>query len=116
MTEPFTATSIDELTGSFLGGSSLGRRPGLFFCTVVLCLVARIAAAADPRVVTIVETHAPITLDGSLNEEVWQSAEAATDFVQAEPHEGEAATERTEVRLLYDRGALYVPVPLPSEL
>ena len=68
------------------------------------------------RTVAVAEARAAITLDGSLDEEVWRTVEAATDFVQAEPHEGQPATERTEVRLLYDRDALYVPVPLPSEL
>jgi hypothetical protein len=62
------------------------------------------------RAVAVAEARNPITLDGSLNEEVWKTAEAATDFVQAEPHEGQPATERTEVRLLYDREALYVGV------
>ena len=73
-------------------------------------LIARAAVAADPRIATIVEMRTPITLDGVLDEEVWQTAEAATDFVQAEPHEGQPATERTEVRLLYNRDALYVGV------
>ncbi len=60
--------------------------------------------------VTAVETRTPITLDGVLDDEAWITAEPATDFVQAEPHEGQAATERTTVRLLFDRDALYVGV------
>ncbi len=59
---------------------------------------------------SVVETRAPITVDGALDEEVWQSAQPAGDFVQAEPHEGQAATEPTEVRLAYDRDALYIGV------
>jgi hypothetical protein len=73
-------------------------------------LVARMVAAADPRIVTVAETRTPIALDGVLDEAAWMSAEPATDFVQAEPHEGQAATERTTVRLLFDRDALYVGV------
>ena len=46
------------------------------------------------RTVSAAEARAPITLDGALDEEVWRTAEPATDFVQAEPHEGQAATER----------------------
>src|SRR4029453_19338143 len=34
----------------------------------------------------------------------------ATDFVQAEPREGEPASERTDVRLVFDRDALYIGV------
>src|SRR5437899_7123017 len=90
--------------------SSFGRRPRLVLCAALCAFAARTAAAADPRLVTAVETRTPITLDGVLDDEAWISAEPATDFVQAEPHEGQAATERTTVRLLFDRDALYVGV------
>lgn len=49
-----------------------------------------------------------IRLDGTLNEPDWQSAEPAIDFLQSQPNEGELATQRTEVRFLFDRDALYV--------
>jgi hypothetical protein len=62
------------------------------------------------RTVGAVETRSPITLDGTLDEEVWRTAAPAADFLQAEPHEGEAATERTEVRVAFDRDALYIGV------
>ena len=55
-----------------------------------------------------VERTVPIVLDGRLDEAVWQTAPAATDFVQMEPREGQPATQRTEVRLAYDAEALYV--------
>ena len=54
--------------------------------------------------------RAAITLDGALDEDVWKTAQPATDFVQAEPHEGEPATERTDVRLVFDGDALYIGV------
>ena len=41
---------------------------------------------------------------------MWQDAEPLTGFLQAEPFEGEAASERTEVRILYDGQAIYVGV------
>ena len=49
-------------------------------------------------------------VDGLLDEPVWISAPAALDFRQREPEEGGAATEATEVRVLYDRDTLYVGV------
>jgi hypothetical protein len=60
--------------------------------------------------VSAVEARAPITLDGALDEEIWRSTAPAAEFVQAEPHEGQPATEITEVRLVYDRDALYIGV------
>ena len=49
-------------------------------------------------------------IDGRLDEEVWLRAAVIDEFVQQEPAEGEPATERTVVRLLYDAEALYLGV------
>ena len=49
-------------------------------------------------------------IDGRLDEEVWLRAAVVDEFVQQEPAEGEPATERTVVRLLYDAEALYIGV------
>ena len=49
----------------------------------------------------------PPKLDGSLNDPLWQLAQPITDFRQQEPHEGEPATEKTEVRILYTRTDVY---------
>jgi len=62
------------------------------------------------RSVAAAESHAPIVLDGALDEEVWRLAEPAAEFLQAEPHEGQPATELTEVRLAFDRDALYIGI------
>jgi hypothetical protein len=51
-----------------------------------------------------------ITLDGDLNEPVWQRAVPATDFVQQIPQTGTPATESTEVRIAYDRTTFYMGV------
>src|SRR5258707_3356392 len=50
--------------------------------------------------------HAP-KLDGTLDDQLWQSPKVITDFRQREPREGERATEKTEVRILYTRHAVY---------
>ncbi|MDQ3696712.1 MAG: carbohydrate binding family 9 domain-containing protein [Gemmatimonadota bacterium] len=50
----------------------------------------------------------PINLDGRLDEEAWRAAEPITAFTQIDPNEGEAATQRTEVRIVYDDAALWV--------
>src|SRR6266581_5926417 len=46
-------------------------------------------------------------LDGTLADPLWQSAKVVTDFRQREPNEAEPATEKTEVRILYTRHAVY---------
>ena len=50
--------------------------------------------------------HAP-KLDGTLDDPLWQSAKPIRDFRQQEPFEGQPATERTEVRILYTRHAVF---------
>ena len=49
-----------------------------------------------------------IHLDGQLDEAIWTRAEPIADFTQTVPHEGQPATERTEVRIVYDDDAIYV--------
>ena len=51
---------------------------------------------------------APPVLEGRLDEPLWASAPVASGFVQARPVPGAAGTERTEVRVAYDDGAVYV--------
>ena len=46
-------------------------------------------------------------LDGTLNDPLWQLAAPITDFRQREPDEGQPATEKAEVRILYTRHAVY---------
>ncbi|HEV2149033.1 MAG TPA: DUF5916 domain-containing protein [Longimicrobiaceae bacterium] len=57
-------------------------------------------------------TGAPPILDGRLDDEVWAGAEVSSDLVQREPKEGVPASERTEVRILYDDAAVYVGIRL----
>jgi hypothetical protein len=53
-------------------------------------------------------TDAPPVIDGVPDEEVWQSATPLTGFVQREPDDGQPASERTEIRVLFDGSAIYV--------
>ena len=51
-----------------------------------------------------------IQLDGLLDETAWRSAPSASGFRQQEPIEGAAATERTEVKVVYNETTLYVGI------
>ncbi len=46
-------------------------------------------------------------IDGIMDE-IWSSANPITDFTQFTPHYNVAATQKTEVRILYDDNAIYV--------
>ena len=57
---------------------------------------------------------APVTgivnIDGVLDDEVWARAMSATGFIQADPLEGQPATESTEVKVAFDAEFLYIGV------
>jgi len=48
-----------------------------------------------------------IKIDGLLDEAPWSLAQPATDFLQQEPTEGAPASERTEIRVLFDDRNIY---------
>jgi hypothetical protein len=80
----------------------------------MLCIGAPLAAQearetrSAPRVLHAAALEGELVLDGVLDEAAWQAAPVATDFVQQRPQPGDAATERTEVRVLHDARYLYV--------
>src|SRR6266576_3752494 len=49
-----------------------------------------------------------ISIDGKLGEAAWARATPITDFRQQQPREGAPASQRTEVRVLYDERAIYI--------
>lgn len=49
-----------------------------------------------------------ITLDGRLDEPIWQQTPLATGFTQRTPEDGAPATEQTEARIIYTGDAVYV--------
>lgn len=57
---------------------------------------------------------APV-IDGILNDEAWNAAEVAKDFVQTTPKPGHSATQPAEVRIIYDDEAVYVAARMHEE-
>ena len=52
---------------------------------------------------------APV-IDGRMNDAIWAAATPVSGFVQRAPRGGADASQRSEVRILYDRDAIYVGV------
>ena len=91
------------------------------FCALLVCFAPVLPAVAQSveidheavraaRVVTAIRTAEPITLDGRLDEAVWAQAPLADDFFQKLPSNGAPASERTELRFVYDDQNLYIGV------
>lgn len=53
-------------------------------------------------------TLTPPKIDGELNDEVWQNAPVANNFVTFEPHVGHTPRNKTEVQITYDDVAIYI--------
>lgn len=51
-----------------------------------------------------------ITIDGKLDEPVWQSVKWENEFIQHEPHEGRAPHQQTQFAILYDEHNIYVGI------
>ncbi|MBC7791271.1 MAG: carbohydrate binding family 9 domain-containing protein [Anaerolineae bacterium] len=70
---------------------------------------AKVAGAGRAaKIATATRIRTSIALDGKLDDAAWKSATPITDFVQKEPVEGVAPTDRLEVRFVFDDAALYV--------
>ncbi|MDP9201699.1 MAG: carbohydrate binding family 9 domain-containing protein, partial [Gemmatimonadota bacterium] len=87
--------------------------------TLFSCLFAASAASApaqqttrsqnDPRpVARAALRQGEVTIDGRLDEPAWAGATSITEFVQSTPDEGKPPSQRTELRILYDAGAIYI--------
>jgi len=49
-----------------------------------------------------------IVVDSKLDEVDWANAKEAADFIQNEPYNGAAPSERSSVKVLYDNNAIYI--------
>ena len=84
-----------------------------------LFLLAPFSARADQDavhsavpVVQAVRAVSAVTIDGRLDDEVWRVAPKSDRFTQTDPEEGKPASERTELQVAYDAGAIYVAARL----
>jgi hypothetical protein len=66
------------------------------------------AGAQEPaRIAKATRVEHPPKLDGTLDDPEWQLASPINNFLQREPFEGQVPTEKTEVRILYDKHNVY---------
>ncbi len=84
----------------------------------VVAMVAGVAGAADidyatarlSRKLPAARITSPIVIDGVLDEEAWQQAPVATDFIDNDSDTVVPREDRTEARIVYDDTTLYVGV------
>jgi hypothetical protein len=89
---------------------------GPLFSAALLSIAAVTSAAqtATPAAENVGRTalaarrEGDVRIDGRLDEKAWERATPLADFRQTQPVEGAPASERSEIRILYDDDALYV--------
>ena len=67
-------------------------------------------AALEEKQATVVRAKSRITVDGLLNEPDWLETQPVGEILQRDPRPGEKATEKTELKLVYDVENLYIGV------
>jgi hypothetical protein len=86
-------------------------RSGLILFLLVLATASlfgqTVPSSSGSRIAIAVRTDHPPKLDGTLNDPLWISAPVIADFRQREPVETQPATEKTEVRILFDSKHIY---------
>jgi hypothetical protein len=76
----------------------------VFFAILALSIHHAYAQTPTVRATTITER---IRIDGKLDEPAWQLAAPISNMTQVLPKEGDAPSEKTEIRVLVDVNALY---------
>ena len=89
----------------------------LFVGLLIVCLSARssppLQANGGPpgkTLATVTRAKSRIVIDGLLNEADWLGTPPVGEILQRDPHTGEKASEKTDLRLLYDNENLYIGV------
>lgn len=100
--EPVLPTCVQSFAVALLVGLGAGAAP----CAAQTAGAG--SATGSTHVLRAELLEARIELDGRIREAAWESATVASGFIQRAPSPGSPATERTEVRVLYDADALYM--------
>lgn len=80
----------------------------IMLLVVILLPSGAKAQRSYPDTLFVHFTEEKINLDGKLNEDCWKKAMHISNFTQRELNEGELATERTEVAIVYTTNVLYI--------
>ena len=59
--------------------------------------------------------NAPISIDGILDEPIWETAESANNFQQYFPSDSTLAEQQTDIKMLYSATTLYIGIKVSTE-
>ena len=82
----------------------------LLFILYLLNIAVSHAQKSLPDTILAISLNEKITLDGKLEESIWQNSNKISDFTQTEPDLGKPATEKTQVAIVYSSSFLYIGI------
>jgi hypothetical protein len=80
-----------------------------------ILLLAVLTAQSQNKSVEAVKTSQVPKIDGNLDDAAWANAPVLSGFIQNSPNVGAPATQKTEVRIVYDNAAIYIGAYLYDE-
>ncbi|WP_426064211.1 DUF5916 domain-containing protein [Flavobacterium sp. DSP2-3-1] len=89
----------------------MAKRIYLSLLFLIICSINTFGQKKTLQAKSITEN---ITIDGKINEQIWESASIASDFIMFEPDNGKPINndKKTEVKVLYDNDAIYISAML----
>lgn len=82
----------------------------LLLLLVFIEIVTELTGQNPGKVYIATRTSDPPKIDGVLKDEAWKNIEPITEMTQRQPVEGIKASQKQEIRLIYDDNAIYVGV------
>lgn len=79
----------------------------VFFTVSCTTVVAQVDTIMEKRL-QIDSLNGIIKIDGIIDEEAWEAVPIANGFYQTDPNPGKYATQKTEVKMVYDHSAIYI--------
>lgn len=73
-----------------------------------LLLLGHVIVFSQGKTLQATKTDRHPVIDGKLDDIAWQGMIPATDFIQNFPNVGSPASQRTEVKVIYDNNAIYI--------
>ena len=74
--------------------------------------ISQTVKSVTKKTIEAVRVEIAPKIDGDLNDEAWVGVPIATDFIQNSPYPGKPASQKTEVKVVYDDQALYISAVL----
>ena len=87
-------------------------KPSMLLLILLICTVSSLFAQIEEEIEKrVYDTRRvngeALTIDGRLDDPVWETVEWSGDFIQRQPADGEPPTAQTEFKVVYDDNALY---------